>query len=131
MPFAYYKRRAKSRANQKHPCYIVLLPLKKNLLHSAALTQNASACRTMQFQPGGLCTLGGSGRRWVARGETPLVLVKRMAEAFIRCRRFLVSACRLSELISAQNCHSYIFFQLSHPQNRSPISRRRYGRRNT
>ena len=22
----------------------------------------------MQFQPGGLCTLGGSGRRWVARG---------------------------------------------------------------
>ena len=31
----------------------------------------------MQFQPGGLFTLGGSGRRWVAR-ETPLVLFKRM-----------------------------------------------------
>jgi hypothetical protein len=47
----------------------VLLPLKQNSSHSAALTQNASACRTMQFQSAGLFTLGGLGRRWVARGN--------------------------------------------------------------
>ena len=86
MPCAQYKRRAKSRVNQKDPCFVVLLPLKQNSLHSAALTQNASACRNMQIQPSGLCTLGGSGRRWVARGETPLALSRRMAAAFIRCR---------------------------------------------
>ena len=55
--------------NQKETCFVVLLPLKQNSLHSAALTQNASACRNMQFQPGGLFTLGRSGRRWVARGN--------------------------------------------------------------
>ena len=69
MPCAYYKRRAKNRSNQKDPCFVVLLPLKHNSLYSAAPTQNASSCRTMQFQPGGLFTLGRSGRRWVARGN--------------------------------------------------------------
>ena len=69
MPYAQYKRRAKSLVNQKGTCFVVVLLLKQNSLHSAALTQNASACRNMQFQPGGLFTLGGSGRRWVARGE--------------------------------------------------------------
>ena len=69
MPSTSYKRRAKSLVNQKETCFVVLLLLKLNSLHSAALTQNASACRNIQFQLGGLFTLGRSGRRWVARGN--------------------------------------------------------------
>ncbi len=70
MPSPEYKRRAKSLVNQKATCFVVLLLLKQNSLHIAAPTQNASACRNMQFQPGGLFTPGGSGRRWVARRIT-------------------------------------------------------------
>ena len=51
MPYAQYKRRAKSLVNQKGTCFVVVLLLKQNSLHSAALTQNASAVAICNFNP--------------------------------------------------------------------------------
>ena len=49
MPCASYKRRAKSLVNQKVPCFVVVLLLKQNALHTAAPTQNASVCSGMRI----------------------------------------------------------------------------------